>query len=102
MRISWFLESVKLFGVSRILATCFILSSVFIYRCHCFFCLFGKWIELRLPKEDALTRHLAQPGICTVYDWLTQTKGNQMCPFQGDVSNFTKRVRSDSLLFAFT
>ena len=25
-----------------------------------------------------------------------------MCPFQGDVSDFTKRVRSDSLLFAFS
>ena len=49
-----------------------------------------------------MDRHLAQPGICTVYDWLTQTKGNQMCPFQGDVSDFTKRVRSDSLLFAFS
>ena len=45
-----------------------------------------------------------QPGICTVYDWLTQAKGrsNQMCPFQGDVSDFTKRVRSDGLLFAFS
>ena len=45
--------------------------------------------------------HLAQPGICTVYDLLTQTKGNQMCPFQGDVSDFTKRVRSESFICIF-
>ena len=25
-----------------------------------------------------------------------------MCPFQGDVSDFTQRVRSDGLLFAFS
>ena len=48
-----------------------------------------------------MDRHLAQPGICTVHDWLTQTMVNQMSPFQGDVSDFTKRVRSDSLLLAF-
>ena len=49
-----------------------------------------------------MDRHLAQSGICTVHVWLTQTMVNQMCPFQGDVSDFTKRVRSNSLVLAFS